>query len=294
MTGILGIVHGLDYLFGYLLVGSIVFNFLILPAGGSVAASIDNNRYRKLLLPTLISSILWMFASAYNMTESWALAEIWTAMSTTTLGHLWCARIALLFLALLISRKAKNNKISACIFIFLALILPVISVLASHAASQPNYKEIRMIMGLLHSLAVGVWTGGLWTLINWLRRRNMFLEIDNSISYRIVKRFSIFAIFSTTVIAITGIGMSALSGVSWLSPFATTYGKIVVGKILLFTVTLSVASINQFIHLARWKPSEEKKFISGIYQESWIELIIIMVIFCLAGFLTLTPLPLEF
>lgn len=284
----LGLIHGLDFLLGYWLVGSIVFNFFILPGGGSTAAQIDRNRFQKLLLPTLITSTLWMLASAYNMTESWSPNDLWMAMSSTTFGHLWCLRIAILTLALTASYKLKNINKARYAFILLTFILPLISILTSHQASQADHTALRIFLGLLHAVAVGIWTGGLWTLIAWLSRRLSFGETDPLISYRLVKRFSIFAMCSTAIIGISGFILATLAGVSLSAPLSTTYGKFVIGKIILFCVVLGIASINQFIHLKRWKITAEKIFITDIHRESRRELVIIVIIFILAGFLTMT------
>lgn len=293
MTAALGIIHGLDYLFSHWLIGSIFFNYLILPAGGIQALEIDKNRFQNLLVPTLLSSLSWMIFSAYGMTESWAPNEMWTAMSETQFGHLWCVRIVLLVVVFLGFKKNKNHRLAPLLLISFSIILPLFSITTGHAASQTDSIALRVALDLIHSLAVATWTGGLWSLIIWLQRRMLFSKISPDVSFRLVKRFSHFAVASTAVIGITGVAMGLLNGASWKDPLATDYGKLLSLKLALFLTTLGIASINQFIHLKKWNHGNESQFSLGVYRESRLELIIIVIIFGVAGFLARTALPGE-
>jgi putative copper export protein len=293
MTAALGIIRGLDYLFSHWLLGSVLFNYFILPAGGPSALEIDRNRFQYLLLPTFISSSAWMIFSAYAMTESWAPDEIWTAMSETKFGHIWCARVILIFTALLSFKKVKNFGAGPLLLVSFVFALPLFSVLTGHAAAQADRTLLRVLTDFIHSLAVGTWTGGLWALIFWLKRRTLFSDIKPEVSFRLVKRFSHFAIISTGLIGLTGIAMGLLAGISWKEPLATTYGQLMAAKLALFLAVLGIASVNQFTHLGKWAPKDEPKFVLGVLRESRLELVLIFIVFGIAGFLARTAFPIE-
>lgn len=293
MTAALGIIHGLDYLFSHWLVGSIVFNFFVLPAGGPSAKEIDQNRYQYLILPTFISSLSWMILSSYGMAESWMPSELWTAMTQTSFGHLWCIRIILLFILLVSLRKLQKHRLSSKLLIIFALVLPLFSVLSGHAGSQADNTTLRVSVDYIHSLAVAIWTGGLWSLMIWLKQRLALSSVKSVASFQVVKRFSHFAIISTLAIGISGLTMAYFAGVSLADPWATLYGKFIAMKLGLFTVVIGIASMNQFIHLKKWTPERERQFILGVYRESRRELVLIIVIFGIAGFLARTALPTE-
>ena len=140
---------------------------------------------------------------------------------------------SLFALIFLVGRISKDLPSRLAIFA-LILMLPVFSALTGHAAAQPDHTFWRLILVVAHSIAVGIWTGGLWRLHQWLSQwlghRLEKNRIHPEMSHAVVQRFSHFAMTSTGVIAITGIAMAYWAGVSLLHPLGTEYGKLVVGK----------------------------------------------------------------
>jgi putative copper resistance protein D len=291
METVLGALHGVDYLATHLLLGSVVFYAMILPAGGPAAEALEKRKggvLKILTTLTFMTSLLWMLLSAVNMTESWAPNEIWAAMSGTSFGHFNCIRIAVLFVLMFIAARSASHLAATVTVFILVLSLPVFSALTGHAAAQPDNTFWHVALVVLHSIAVGVWTGGLWRLHQWLGLRLEEGSVDPEMSHSVVHRFSHFAMASTGVIAATGIVMAYWAGVSIFHPLGTDYGKLVVAKVTFFAVTLGAAAINQFVHLRKWEPTREVQFARSIRREVRLELVLVTFVFLIAGFLART------
>lgn len=296
MNILLGILHGFDYLFTLLLVGSVVFYQLILPAGGELAQHLIphwKTKIRTLLGLVFFSSLLWMLFSSADMADSWSLTELWTAMSQTSFGHLWCIRILLLLVLFFISRIMFRNRSLALVFSTLILLIPIFSSFTGHAASQEKSYIFRVSVDWLHILAVSVWSGGLLSLYGWLSVRLASEQNELGASYKVVQRFSHFAMVSTAIIFGTGVVMAYLNGFSIFHPLANAYGKLLFAKILVFFVALGTAGINQFIHLKKWDSKNENQFVVNIRREVRFEIMMVLIIVLLTGYLTRTALPME-
>ncbi len=288
----IGLFHGFDYIFLHFALGSLIFRLFILPAAGAIEnVAFLYKQTRFLFLLTLITSTIYMLLAAQDMAESWAPADLWTVMGSTHFGHLWCLRIVFLIFLFLGFKKFSTGQFRNLLLILLTLTLPLISALSGHAASQEHGLWWKVLASWLHSVAVGVWTGGLLSLFFWL---DTILRDDlpsTGASYKVVKRFSHFAMASTGIIVTTGLLMAYVLGVSFLHPWESLYGKLLIGKIILFSLTLAAASVNQFIHLKKWNSSNELAFIGGVKREVMLELILVLGVFFIVGFLTRSALP---
>lgn len=293
---ILEITYGLDFTFTLLLVGIVIFHKFILPVGGKDALQLVPNWTKKariLVGFTFLSTLARLLLTSADMTESWAPTEIWQAISQTSFGHIWSSRVGLILVLFISFRKLLSSRLGSAIAIIAVLSLPLFSSFSGHAVAQENTLLLRVGLDWLHSLAVGIWSGGLLSLFVWLSARLNVSSISPITSFTVVKRFSHFAMSSTGVIFITGLALAYLSGIQLFHPWSTDYGKLVLGKVFLFSSALAAASINQFIHLRKWDSKQELQFSIGVRREVRLEFIIVLMIFILAGFLTRTALPLD-
>lgn len=294
MTTALGLFHGLDFLLSAWLIGAIVFHCLIVKAGGPEAEDLIPDWPRKaafLTVLTFFSSFLWMLLTASDMAESWKPADLWTAMSQTQFGHVWCLRLALLLLILVSTRFVRGP--GRMIVLSLAALLPLASAITGHAGASESRLAVHLGVDWSHSIAVAVWTGGLWTLRVWLGRRLSLNTFGTETGNRVVRRFSHFALTSTFVIAITGVAMAYFAGVSLVRPWETVYGQIALGKVFFFCAALGAAAVNQFFHLRTWNSENDRQTTLRLRREVSIELVLIVIVFGLAGFLTRTSLPID-
>ncbi|MBI2521869.1 MAG: CopD family protein [Bdellovibrio sp.] len=286
MNTILGIVHGLDYLLCSWLLGMFIFHAGIASAAGETVSSCFN-RSRKLsvvLTSTIfLVSLIWFILVAVEMAESWNSSVLFSVATSTHFGHIGLCKIGLILVILTIALIKKLSQ-----FWWITLILPLCFSLSGHASTVQTGTAINLILDYIHLVAVSIWTGGLMTLLFWLKTR--LHSTPNSLpanaSILVVTRFSHFAMASTALIGVTGLAMALRYGVDFASLVSTEYGKLVLTKFGLFILTLSVASINPFIHMKRWRPDREMEFARNVARTVLVELVMVSCIFIVAGFLT--------
>jgi putative copper export protein len=291
MSNLLGVVHGLDFILSYGLLGGAIFIAFILPAGGAEGARVFgdwSNRIGLLVLSNLITTSAWLLLSAHDMADSWAYSDMRPAIFSTHFGHFWCLKIICLVVLALATQIKSNHRSKIYLIVGLAFILPAVSVMTGHAAAQDTLVPLRIALDAGHAVAVGIWTGGLWSLFLWLSLR---IKVENApprTSFDIVTRFSHFAMISAVVIALTGVTMTIMAKVPLLHPWTSLYGLLISWKVLFFAFALMAAAINQFLHLRHFREENELKFSKALRREAGIELSLIGIVFLLAGFLTRT------
>ena len=295
MDSLLGTFHGIEYLTTHFLIGFIFFHCLILKAGGSAAESIQPNWKKNISVVVAISfftTFVWMIMSVHDMTEVWDIKMLWMGMAHTTFAHVLCFKLLFLFSIFVTLTAVPFLKSFPYLLVFAATLLPLGNVLVSHAASSEHYSNYLIALDWLHSLCVGIWSGGLVALYVWLDKRIRINQVVNpEVSHSVVKRFSHFAMGSTFLLGLAGFILAKLNGISIFKPWETEYGRLVLLKIFIFCLALLAASINQFLHLRTWNPENELKFAKAIKREVAIEFLLITIVFIVAGYLTRTPLP---
>ena len=292
----LNIVHGADYVLTFCLIGFMTFYYFILPAGEKKALDIFEDwtkTLRNMLSAVLIISVLWMILIAQEMAETWDPSEIWNAFTMTHFGHVWSVKIIVLIVALIFIRKLKNNNFGRLLTFVFAVSFALFSAFTGHAYSIESNQALRFAADLVHLISVGVWSGGLFALFIWLDRRIKSLKDNSETSFNLVTRFSHFAMAATGGILVSGTLMAYLSSIEISHPFKSLYGRLVFAKLILFFLTLGIAAINQFVHLRNGKHAEEKKFAINIRREVSFEMLFVLSVFIIAGFLSRTDLPMP-
>lgn len=289
MTSLLGLIHGLDLFLVSVLIGALVFQVGVIgQAFGAVVEKPSEIKRRFVFLGvlTFVSSLAWMIFSAFEMAESWGASDLWTVMSETVFGHLWCIRLIVIAVFVF---SACFGSIRLCFL--LALSLPLFSSLTGHAGATQSARWVWVGVDYLHALGAGVWSGGLISLSVWLSKRIKQGRFEENLAHPVVERFSHFAMVSTGAIALSGGLLSYVYGVPLTHPWSTTFGKVLLGKVGVFSLALAAAAVNQFIHLRKWHPEAEEKFSRALRREVRFEFLAVSLVFGLAGFLTrLSPL----
>ena len=127
------------------------------------------------------------------------------------------------------------------------LLLLVIS-LASHAAAEPD-PVLPTLADWLHLSAAAAWIGGLtfFTTGLWFIRRDRDSEgrpLASRLTVRLLPRFSLVALVSVDILAITGLYMAVLRLGSWDLLFSTLYGKTLIVKVLLAAPMVGMGAVN--------------------------------------------------
>lgn len=285
MPFILSLIRMSDYVSSILLLGFIFFSIFI------QRASLSRRWTRFGFGAVFCTSLFWMLASCVEMADDWNFKSIWYAMSKTAFAHWWCYRLLISLLGFVLTNVLDFQRKSSRIgLLTLAALIPIFSSMTSHAAMSETTASFRIGIDYLHVFSVSVWAGGLGGIYILLHRylggSRASIEV-----YPSIKRFAHFAMVSTGLLMISGLLQVYLTESSISILWASLYGKLLLVKLVLFSAALLAAAVNQFKHLARWKPGKDLTLAYAVKREIAIELAIIFIIFGVTSILTRTNLP---
>jgi len=113
------------------------------------------------------------------------------------------------------------------------------SLMTSHAFGRVENRALAAGLTLAHELAAAAWIGGLPYLLIALRYSE-----SRARSLAITARFSRMALFSVGLLLMGGIGLSVLYVGSASAAFETTYGAMLIAKIILTIAVIGVGALN--------------------------------------------------
>ncbi|MFJ8704175.1 copper resistance CopC/CopD family protein [Streptomyces ardesiacus] len=162
---------------------------------------------------------------------------------TTRPGALLLTRLGLLvpvgaYLARTARARRGSTRPAAGVGVVLAVALALTWAAAEHAAAGPQVP-VAMASSVLHLLATAVWLGGLVALLTTLRASR------SAPGAATVVRFSRTAFAAVTVLVVTGVYQSWRGLGSWQALTATTYGRLLLAKVVLVAVLLSAAAVSR-------------------------------------------------
>jgi len=199
-------------------------------------------------LVMLISGINWLLVIVASISNSGIqLATLEEVIGVTQFGHLWLFRS---FLGLAIAGGLLYDRLRKRSYAHLDLLCIGLAAVnlgslawAGHAgAGTGSFANFHLLTDLVHLLVSAVWPGGLLPLIIWFfvnpgRREN---EPD-----AIVRRFSAISGGAVVILAVSGL-LNTLFMINGLADFyATTYGQILTGKIILFLIMIGLGVQNR-------------------------------------------------
>ena len=279
--------HGLDFLFTGLLTGGLLFKVFIMPAGGPQAGSLDRwdlARVRIYGLAAFSTSFAWLVFKGNEISEVRSWVGIQSVIVGTSFGHKMILRLALL-VGVSVLLRLRHLSVAA----FLSLLLPFSSSLMGHASAQLTFSWLDIGIDYIHFLCVSFWTGGVVALWFWLGQC-IFKKYSINI-LDVVKRFSKAAVAATAGIVGAGLSLAWRYGVPFSAPWQSDYGRWLLVKAGLFIMALIFASVNHFLHLKRWDTSQSLISAGKIRREIGSEMLLIVLVYIVAGLLTGTALP---
>ncbi|KKD05512.1 copper resistance CopC/CopD family protein [Streptomyces sp. WM6386] len=237
-NGLYNIARYLAYLAVALLIGTAVFLAFCRPADPSVLPRLLRVGWWTLVGATVA---LFVLRAPYEAGTGPATAFDAAAFERTVTsrpGLVLLARLVLLaptaiFLLRLFRRRRSSYAIGAALALGLALTWA-----AGEHASAGLQVPVAMASSVLHVLAMAAWLGGLTALVVTLYRAAV-------VEPATVARFSRLAFVSVTVLVLTGVYQSWRGLGSWSALTDTTYGRLLVAKLIAVVVLLTAAGFSR-------------------------------------------------
>jgi copper resistance protein D len=147
------------------------------------------------------------------------------------------AGLATLFSAIAL-RRASASRVRGTLLLGSTILLSVTGALASHAMGRTDGQAWLLTVTALHQAAVGIWVGGL------VCAALLVLREDASAADGWLGHFSVVAAAAVGGIAVTGVILSLAYVASPGAAIGTSYGAMVLAKIVLFVALLAMAVLN--------------------------------------------------
>ena len=166
-------------------------------------------------------------------------------------ANFFIAGAIMLFAAILVAIISRNQETYTLWFLsVLVLIVLGASVMTDHAASRIDGRVPLIILTALHELATGFWIGGLPFLLLGLH-----VQRDKAVQWYLTQRFSRLALVSVVLLVVSGFFMSTSYVGSWHALIGTSYGLMLLAKIVMLGAMLALGGIN-FLMLRKYSPGE--------------------------------------
>ena len=243
-----GLVHGLGLMVLATVIGGLVLEHMILPAGLPELA-IARARLRRWITGCLGVLVLTTLAELVIRTQAMSRAPFAAAVANlpevvrgTHLGALLTARVGAVVLAGLLSLTTVAVLRALCLLIALGVALTLS--LTGHAA---NWGDVTPSVAVdwTHMIAASAWTGGLLGLA--LAVLPGHAALSPPVLGAVGRRFSRLAGLCLLVVVATGIynAWSQLGVVSRL--WTTAYGRVLLAKVALVVALLWVGAVNRYV-----------------------------------------------
>jgi putative copper resistance protein D len=227
------LLRGFSLAFEALTIGGVIFISLIaysLAEPGVVRGVLGWVRCSALLLVAMQTSLVAANSAILIGSTDLKLADVigagfWRAELLTVAGSLAIVVFAR-------TRWWRVSGLTACVLILIG------SVLTSHSCARMEYRGFLMAATLTHHLAGGAWIGGLPYLLIALRRSGV---VGSS---RIVARFSTLAMLSVTLLVAAGAALAFLFVRFPSAALQTTYGLMLLAKVILTAILLFLGGLN--------------------------------------------------
>jgi copper transport protein len=239
-----------------LLVGGLAFVALLWPAGAALA------RPRRILWGALVAALVTtaigipvqaVYAAGLPLSKMLS-STVRSGMLDDRFGQVWAARLVLLGLTALVlatlTRRAGTASRSTPLLAaggVLGIGLLVTPGLAGHAATE-DLVPLAMTADVIHLVSVSLWLGGLALLTLAVLPRRVPGELA-----QIIPRFSRMAFAAVVAILVTGSFQGWRQVRSAAALTETTYGRLLIIKVLLFALLVALAGLSRRLVQARYR-----------------------------------------
>ncbi len=204
-----------------------------------------------------LSALAWWDALAISMGDGWAdafnIETLKAVLFDTEFGRIWIWRLAisaLLIFALLLARRSDWTPRINFLVAGLAAALLISLAGVGHAAMHEG--AVHQAAKAIHLIAAGAWVGGLVPLGYVLGKASPG-RVGAWTTYALyaLPRFSRVGYFAVSLVLFSGcwIGWQMIGG--WSDLFTTLYGRVLLAKVLLFSLMTAIALSNRFYLMPR-------------------------------------------
>ncbi|WP_240980264.1 copper homeostasis membrane protein CopD [Ramlibacter agri] len=250
-----------------LLAGSFAFPAFVLPpsAAGDPERSFLRGWLASLRLWSTVVAVAtwlaWIVAVAAGMSglplgEAWRPSVVGTVMVETRFGHVWLIRCALL--VLLVSylawrQRRRRDRLAGADAVGAALASGVLvsQVWAGHATAAPPWH---VVADAVHLVAAALWVGSLLPLLMVLARARAGAPAWMALADSATRAFSALGVLAVAALALTGFINGQMMVGSASALVGSSYGRLVIAKIVLFLGMVTLAAMNRWWLAPRMAP----------------------------------------
>jgi putative copper resistance protein D len=214
------------------------------------------------LILEAISGGFWFWFVTADMSgqSPWGIldpADLSTVLWQTQFGRLWLGRavvaVVLGLTFFFVSRRKTFLLPGPSLFNWLIPALSGVLLItlawAGHAAAGIHYQALHLLADILHLVIGSIWPAGLVPLAGFLwqsDRRTQMLPADREI--KALQRFSQISLIAVLTLLATGLINGWLMVGSWEALVTTTYGRLLLGKVLVVGIMIGLGALNR-LHL---------------------------------------------
>jgi copper resistance protein D len=262
------------------------------------------------LLVSLISWFAWSWLVASTMSgddliECLQNGDCLTVLTGTQFGHVWLFRVivSLVFGILLwvVARTSGRRSFLQATLAGLSVVELVSLAWVGHAVAGPGpFGGVHFLGDAVHLLTSAFWPGTLAPLAAFLLLLLKSGQIEAiGLAAPVVRRFSASSLIAVAALALTGL----LNGIFMFGSFqalvTSTYGRILVCKVVLFFAMIGFGAINLFllkprievnlptVHFAQ--KNATRLLLRNVLWEIGLGAVVILIV----GFLGITPPPMR-
>jgi copper resistance protein D len=222
---------------------------------------------------------------------------VWLVLSQTQFGFAWQMRLLLggLLAACLLARRASGSSVAKGLAILAALFAAAYLgslAFAGHGTEGLGVEQnIHLTADFLHLIAAGLWLGALIPLVLllsdlWRVREDGWLAAAAAAG----SRFSTLGVLAVGVLLVSGTINAAFLLGGMHSLIDTSYGRLLLLKVVLFAAMVSLAGINRQYLLPRlFDGAEADRTVRKLVQSALFEIALGLAIVCIVGLLGIMP-----
>ena len=222
---------------GIRILGQLLVAAFIAPSNGDLV----NRQGRKIITQVGASASLWVVAGVSSAVATLSDVLGLSASQTFAPGliptYIWAlppsrsylisALLAGTIAVLSLFATSLNQVFIMLVIAAAAIVSPLLN---SHSATLGDHS-LALTSSVMHGLAMSAWVGGLWALVPFVHESN----------FTIIKRYSVLASASVVILTVSGVAAAYVRMNSFSDFWTSPYGRLVLIKVILFTVLLSVA-----------------------------------------------------